>query len=314
MPLVTVIMPSYNHERYISEAIESVLNQTFSDFELIIIDDASKDKSKEIIKIYKEKESRIRAIFHDENKGIARTMNEGLEKANGKFIALFSSDDLWVRDKLVKQLNILMKDDNLIVWSEGLIIDEKGVHSGKKFTQMHEATKKKRGGNIFEELLRGNFICGQSVILKKENLKNIRYDERLKYLNDYKFMIDLAKNYNFYFISEPLAMYRIHGANTISSDRYGWSEDRILVGKYFLQKYGERLQNKIKSKINFNISNGYSNIGKRKEAIYYLYQAIMLNPFCYENLIYAIISLTNEDGNIRKFLRSFYQKLFSKNV
>ena len=156
MPLVSVIMPSYNHERYISEAIESVLNQTFTDFEFIIIDDASKDKSKELIKAYEEQDSRIRAFFHKENKGIARTMNECLEESKGNFIAFFASDDVWVKEKLEKQLEVLNKNEDFIVWSEGELIDAQGNPTGETFTQMHNAFKRIKSGDIFEELLKDN--------------------------------------------------------------------------------------------------------------------------------------------------------------
>ena len=88
MPLVSVIMPSYNHEKYISEAIESVLNQTFGGFELIITDDASIDRSKDY-QTYAKKDARIRAYYHNENKGIAKTMNDGLEAAKGSLLLFF---------------------------------------------------------------------------------------------------------------------------------------------------------------------------------------------------------------------------------
>lgn len=308
MPLVSVIMPSYNHEKYISDAIESVLNQTISDFELIIIDDASKDKSEEIIKAYEKKDNRIRAFFHKENRGIARTMNEGLEKAEGKFIALFSSDDVWVKDKLKKQLEVLERNEDIVVWSEGLIIDAQGNLTGETFTQKHGALKRKKSGYIFEELLKGNYICGQSVIFKRENIEGIRYNEQLKYLNDYKFMLDLARRYEFYFIPEPLVMYRIHGRNAILSDKAGWSKDRILIGEYLLQKYGDKFSKKAKSNCYLSISREYSKIGEKAKARKYIYKGIKLYPFNWANLIYTVIALTNEEGIICKFLRWSYAR------
>jgi len=307
MPLVSVIMPSYNHEKYIPCAIESVLNQTFRDIELIIIDDASKDKSTEIIKVYKKKDSRIRAIFHDENKGIPRTMNEVIKEAKGKFIAFFSSDDVWVKDKLKKQLKVLEKNENLVVWSEGLVIDAFGNPTGELFTQKYGALKRKKSGNIFEELLKGNYICGQSVIFKKENIKNIKYDEKLKYLNDFKFMVDLAKRYKFYFIPEPLAMYRIHGENSILSDKINWQKDNIMIRNYFLQKYGDEISSKIKNKIMLSLSRSYLNIGKRENAKQYFFHAVKLNPFCLSNLIPLAVILTKKDGIVRNFLKWNYQ-------
>jgi len=311
MPLVSVIMPSYNHERFISEAIESVLNQTFTDLELIIIDDASKDSSKNIIKNYEEKDDRIYAIFHKKNKGIAKTMNEGLEEACGKFIAPSASDDVWVKDKLRKQLEVLNGNEDLAVWSEGLIIDAQSAPTGETFTQKHGASKKKKSGNIFEELLKGNYICGQSIILKRENLKEIRYDERLKYLNDYKFMVNLAKKYKFYFIPEPLVMYRIHGRNAILSDREGWTKDQIKIGEYFLQTYGDEISDSIKSEIFLNISIGFSYIGERAKARQYVYYAIKSNlfkPLKLISLLHIRLTSTNDDGTIRNFLRCSYQK------
>lgn len=144
MVLVSVVLPSYNYDKYISEAIESVLNQTFSDLELIIIDDYSTDTSREIIKGYKEKDDRIRFIFHEKNEGMARTYNDGIFSAKGKYIAILDSDDLWDLKKLEKQVKILEKDENLIVWSDGDLIDAKGNFLGKTFTQRYHATKKKK--------------------------------------------------------------------------------------------------------------------------------------------------------------------------
>jgi len=307
MPLVSVLMPSYNHERFISEAIESVLSQSFNDFELIIIDDASKDESKQIIENFRKKDNRIKAIYHERNMGIARTVNDGVERAKGKFIAFFSSDDLWVKDKLKKQLEVLKRNEDLIVWSEGLIIDSEGKPTGETFTQ--GVPERKKSGYILEELLKGNFICGQSVILKRENLGDIRHDGQLKYLNDYKFMVDLASRYEYYFIPEPLVSYRKHGDNVANlADKEDWIKDEIVVRKYFLQKYSNKISNKVKSKLFLTMSYRYSRIGERRKARQYVYHGIKLNPFNPLNLAYLVLALTNENGVIHKFLRWCHQK------
>lgn len=301
-------MPSYNHEEFISTAIESVLNQTFTDFEFIIIDDASKDGSNDIIKAYEEKDSRIRAIFHNENKGIARTMNEGLEEVGGKFIAMFASDDVWVKDKLEMQLEVLKKNEDLVVWSEGLVIDAQGDPTGELFTQRHSASKRKKSGNIFEELLKGNFICGQSVIFKRENLEGIRYDEQLKYLNDYKFMVDLSRKCEYYFIPASLAMYRIHGRNSSISEKESLYKEGIQIRRYFLQKYGNEIQSKTKAHIFHIMSMRYLHFGEKAKARQCVYHAIKLNPVYHTHLLYLIIALTKEDGAIRDILRWGYKR------
>jgi len=307
MPLVSVIMPSYNYEEYISEAIESVLEQTFDDFELIIIDDASKDNSKKIIQSFDKKNIKIRSFFHKENQGLAKTVNECIKKAKGKYISYFSSDDIWSKEKLEKQLEILEKDEYLIVWSEGLIVDAKSDFTGELFTQIHSALNRKKSGDIFEELLKNNYICGQSLIYKRENLKNVRFDEHLKYLGDYKFIVDLAKKYKFYFIPEPLVMYRIHGRNTIFSDRIGWKKEDIRIRNYFLEEYGDEISYKVKGRILLNISKGYSYIGEKEKAKQNIYQAIKCNPFYWANLFTLIFILPNRDGIIYNFLNFIYQ-------
>lgn len=307
MPLVSVIMPSYNYDEYISEAIESVLEQTFDDFELIIIDDASKDNSKKIIQLFDKKSIKIRSFFHKENKGLAKTVNECIKKAKGKYISYFSSDDIWSKEKLEKQLKILEKDEDLIVWSEGLIVDAKSDFTGELFTQIHSALNRKKSGDIFEELLKNNYICGQSLIYKRENLKNVRFDEDLKYLGDYKFLVDLAKEYKFYFIPEPLVMYRIHGKNTIFSDRSGWKKEDIRIRNYFLQEYGDEISPKVKNRIFLNISKSYSYIGEKEKAKQNIYQAIKCNPFYWANLFTLIFILPNRNGIIYNFLNFIYQ-------
>ena len=229
MPLVSVIMPSYNHEKFISKSIESILNQTIRDLELIIVDDASIDNSRKIIESYAQKDSRIHFFMHEKNLGISKTVNDAISKTTGDFLALFSSDDLWLPEKIEKELEILKNDENLVVWSEGQVIDDTDNPLGVTFTEMHGAQNKKKSGNIFEELVRGNYICGQSLMVKRENFNIFLYDPKYKYLNDYKIMLELSRSYEFYFIPECLVMYRWHPKNTIQVQRDDcWKEDIAL--------------------------------------------------------------------------------------
>ena len=177
MPLVSVCMKSYNHERFIAEAIESVLGQDFANLELIIVDDASTDATRQIIERYAKQDSRIHAIFHERNLGISRTSNDGIAAAKGKFIAVIDSDDVWVADKLTKQLAVLERDEDLIVWSEGEVIDHAGRFIGKSFSELHGNTLaannggtlifRKPSGDIWQELLWFNYIFHSTVLLQK---------------------------------------------------------------------------------------------------------------------------------------------------
>lgn len=246
MPLISVVMTSYNYGDYISEAIDSVLAQTFSDLELIIVDDASEDNSKDIICSYMNKSSRIKTIFHQENLGISRSVNDGWNAASGKFIASISSDDIWASDKLEKQLKILQEDEDLVVWTEGEIVDRQGRATGELFTTVHGAEGRKKSGCIFEELLKGNFIFASSRIFKKDLLKGRRYSENLKYLGDYRFAVDMASEYKYYFVEEPLTKYRMHGNNTANRDIEGFRVDTVNLVEYFLSIYGDKIPNEIR--------------------------------------------------------------------
>jgi glycosyltransferase involved in cell wall biosynthesis len=246
MPLISVVMTSYNYGNYISEAIDSVLAQTFSDLELIIVDDASEDNSKDIIRKYANKYTRIKAIFHQENLGISRTVNDGWNAASGKFIASISSDDMWASDKLEKQLEILQEDEDLVVWTEGEIVDRQGRATGQLFSTFHGAEGRRKSGDIFEELLKGNFIFGSSRIFKKGSLEGREYSENLKYLSDYRFAVDMASEYEYYFIEEPLTKYRMHGNNTVNRDIEGYQMDTVKLAEYFLSTYGDKIPNDIR--------------------------------------------------------------------
>ena len=244
--LVSVVMTVFNREDFVSEAIESVLNQSIEDLELIIIDDASLDNSKEIIKIYKEKDKRIKIILHKKNMGIAKSTNDGVDIAKGKYVAIIDSDDLWIKNKLEEQLKILKKGENLIIWTNGEIIDSDGKSLGIDFIELHQTQNRKKSGKIFRELLKGNFINKSSLIFKKTNLRDIRFNQNFKRLDDYQFVVDLSEKYEFFFFKKNLTKIRQHNRNITNSDYIILYLDYIKINKYFLIKYGNEIPVKIK--------------------------------------------------------------------
>jgi len=244
MPLVSVIMPSYNHEKFISEAIESVLGQTFVDFELIIVDDASTDRSQQIINEFSQKDKRIKKIFHKKNLGIAKTFNECIKNSGGKYVAFIASDDVWLIKKLEKQIQILEKDENLVVWGNQIIVDAESIPTGETSSEKYQNAT--ANGYIFEEVV-NSWIAGSSMILKRKNIKDIKFNESLKYLNDSQFYLDTAYNYEYFFMEEPIAKYRLHGDNASFGDIEdikGWYHDSLLLCIYIFQEYGNKLSYK----------------------------------------------------------------------
>jgi teichuronic acid biosynthesis glycosyltransferase TuaG len=279
MPLVSVVMPSYNYEEFIAESIESVLGQDFDDLELIIVD-ASTDSSRQIIQKYVAKDHRIQVILHEYNKGISKAINDGFEKARGRFIAHIDSDDVWVADKLTKQLAVLEHDEDLIVWSEGEIIDRKGQPVGKSFSEFRGCVSKKKSGDMFQELVRGNYIFASSLLFKKTNLGEIRRDESLIYLNDYKFVLDLARKYEFYYSAEPLAKYRLHGSN-ISSSSEGTKIARreyISILEESIRKYDREITRETKANMYATFAGYHYHRGEKKKSLRFLLQALRYNP------------------------------------
>ena len=294
MPLVSVCMQTWNSERFIGEAIESVLGQDFEDLELIIVDGASTDKTKEIIERYARQDLRIRAIFHERNLGSAKACNDGIESAKGEFIAQIDSDDVWLPDKLTKQLAILERDEDLVVWSEGEIIDDAGHSTGRTYSQRIENNvyySAKKSGHLWPELLQSNFIFHSSVIYKKGNLGNVRYDEALVALIDFKFLLELAGKYEFYYIAEPLAKYRIHGGNTfVSSSSEALRRQRlankeyILMAEDALQQHRNELTRKTQAVVYGRIGLQYYNAGEMKKSLSFFSRAFICNPFERRNL------------------------------
>jgi glycosyltransferase involved in cell wall biosynthesis len=245
MALVSVIMPSYNHEKFISEAIESVLGQTFVDFELIIVDDTSTDRSQQIINEFSQKDKRIKKIFHKKNLGIAKTLNECIKYSRGKYVAFIASDDVWLSKKLEKQIQILEKDENLVVWCNQIIIDAETIPTGETSSEKYKNAT--AHGYVFEEVV-NSWIAGSCMLVKLGNIKDIKFNENLKYLNDSQFYLDTAYRYEFYFMEEPLAKYRLHGDNASLfgdiKDIKGWYHDSLLLCMYIFEEYGDKLSYK----------------------------------------------------------------------
>lgn len=161
--LITVVMPVYNAERFLSEAIDSVLSQTHDNLELLLIDDCSKDNSPMIAKEYEAKDKRVKVIVSEKNQGVAISRNIGIRRANGKYIALLDSDDIWEKDKLEMQLKLLEEEQAEIAYSSYDFIDESGVHILKPFIVPKRTN--------FEQMLYANDIGCSTVMIEASFFK-----------------------------------------------------------------------------------------------------------------------------------------------
>jgi len=276
MPEVSVVVASYNYDKYIGKTLAGILGQTLGDLELIVVDDGSRDNSVNVIQEYAKRDRRVRLIMHEANCGIARTFNDGLEAACGRFAAISGCDDVWMPNKLDKQLAVLRDNEDLVVHSDAVTIDGEGKPIPSRPSRRSAADK---SGRIFKALLEGNFVLGSSMIFKLANLGDIRFDAKYRYVNDYKFVLDLARRYEYFFVPEPLVQYRIHGGNVTLRDKGGWLRDFAMFGGYLLEAYPDAFTRKARARFLFKMALDAMARGDTATGRRYLLKAAVNRPF-----------------------------------
>lgn len=205
-PVISVIMPAYNAEKYIAASIESVLNQTFKDFELIILDDASLDKTKEIVLSYAENDTRIVYVEKQSNHGPATLRNEGIRLAKGTFIALNDADDLSETTRFEKQLAVFNTQPNVAVCGSWIL----------NFGDNMEAYVFKAPQNPIEiklTFLSYDCLANSSAMFRKSCVENLEYQKEFVPAEDYKLWSEVIVKNDFYIIQEALVRYRQHENN-----------------------------------------------------------------------------------------------------
>ena len=206
IPLVSVAMPVFNAEKYIKQAIDSILNQTYVNFELIIVNDGSTDKSKEIILTYADK--RILYIENETNIGIAKTRNKCIQCASGKYIAVLDNDDIALPCRLEKQVEFLEADSSYgLCGSFYEIIDGKGHLISKMKLPVTDHQVK-------TYLLFDNCFCNSSVMVHSYLLKERFYSEGYDMIEDYHFLYSVSEFKKLFIIPLYITQYRKHGKNT----------------------------------------------------------------------------------------------------
>ena len=212
MPKVSVVMASYNHEKYVAETIESVLSQTYHDFEFIITDDGSPDGTVEVIKKFAD--SRIKLFCFSKNQGACTAMNNCIKEAKGEYIAVINSDDVWMPDKLEKQVRFLDEHpEKGAVFSYAEIIDEEGKkipEENPSYTKVFIQPNRTRFEWLSHFFFKGNCLCHPSLLIRKHCYDDIGlYDERFAQLPDFDLWIRLCTRYEIYILSEKAIKFRI---------------------------------------------------------------------------------------------------------
>lgn len=266
--VISVIVPSFNHERFIGDTISSVIEQSISEIEVIIVDDCSSDRSVEIIGEWSTRDSRIRRILHHSNMGIAKTVNDGIDAANGKYLAFIASDDIYETNALKRALGELEDNAELGgVLFGSRWVDDKGRWMSRSLQTILEGASLAREGlavtgqmALFNSVVRneGAFYAGvvrRSVV----DTHRIRFDTRLRYFNDNLFWLDLSRIRKLLYIDECLYLHRIHKSatsNMLSSPK-AFHTDHILELQIILAKYWDALDVQSRRFLRYNLAISY---------------------------------------------------------
>ncbi len=284
MNLVSIIIPVYNAEKYISETIASVLFQTYSNWELIIVDDGSTDDSLEIIKKIHVTDSRIKLISKN-NSGVSDTRNVGILGSGGEFIAFLDADDVWMDNNLEEKVNYLISSNIDVVYSSCEIIDENSKSKNIFLSGSHHP--------ILEDilLLKGNYITAPSgVVFKKNVFDSIGlFDENLSNNADQDIWIrTLAENYKIGLLNLVLWKYRMHGGNMSSNIRLLEKDSFYMFKKAQKNKIFKSFifKQKCFSKMYLMLAGSWWKNGKnKKRGCYFLVKSFLSNPMVFFNNI-----------------------------
>lgn len=224
MGLISVIMAAYNAEKTISEAINSVLQQTYANIELIVIDDCSKDKTRSLVRQFAARDTRVRLVVNEKNCGVSRTRLHGLQTAQGEWIAILDSDDAWHPEKLQKQIELQAQTGAELLFTGSAFMDA----DGKKIDwYLHAPTT-----ITYRQLLKQNLLSNSSALVKKE-LYEKYYAIGDKMHEDFAIWLGILRTgRKAYGVDEPLLIYRLapnsKSGNKIKAARMNWNTYRYI--------------------------------------------------------------------------------------
>jgi len=215
-PLVSVIIPTYNRSRFLGEALDSALNQTYKGMEILVVDDGSTDGTSQLVRKYG---PRIRYIYQERSER-SSARNRGVRESCGDYIAFLDSDDIWLPEKLERQVKVLNDNEEIgVVYTGVQFIDEDGrAYEGK----ICWAALQRKRQRLYEDLMTRNVISGSasSVLLRRECMETAGpFDEAMNACEDLDLWRRLAANFRFHKIEQPFVKLRVHFENT--QDRLG---------------------------------------------------------------------------------------------
>ncbi|MGB7444911.1 MAG: glycosyltransferase family A protein [Coleofasciculaceae cyanobacterium] len=226
MPKVTVVIPAYNAMRYLPETMETALSQTYTDFEVLVVNDGSTDHTAEWVSQLTD--SRVR-IVSQENKGLAGARNTGVANAKGEYIAFLDADDLWELTKLEKQVRCLDENPKVgLVYTWTALADQDGKSTGRVIKSHAE-------GDVWKELLEFNMVCcGSTPLIRRSCLEAVGlFAKDVTPSDDWEMWLRLASQFHFGVVKEPLIRYRQHASNSSKKSQVMLETSRTIIERTF---------------------------------------------------------------------------------
>jgi len=301
-PLVSVILPTYNRAHIIEKSIKSVLDQTFTNFELLIVDDGSDDNTEKVVKNIDD--PRIKYIKCMENKGANVARNIGISTAKADYIAFQDSDDEWYTDKLKKQVTAMQGS----LPSIGVVYSGYWRMQDNKKTYIPTETTTQLEGDISYQLLMSNFIGTPTMLIRKECFEKVgNFDEKLPRFQDWDLVIRLSKYYHFKYINEATMNAYIQTDSLTSNQEAQFMAYKMIFKKHY-NDFSKDKKLFIKSHEVMGIQS-YLN-GNAKEGKDYMWKAYKADPLNFKLLFKYILILP--DVSIYKKVQKIYQFFSSK--
>ncbi len=250
---VSVVMPAYNHERFVGEAVESVLNQSLEELELIVIDDGSSDQTADIVKAYDD--SRVH-YFYQDNQDAYNALNNGMAKARGEYVSIINSDDVYLPDRLERLLKVAHSEGADCVISNVAPIDDDSQPLDDPdfgWNQWHQNNRQfylEQADDLYRGFLHGNLMVTTSnLLMTRAAMETVGGFAPIRYLHDYDyiFRLLLACPDGVHYAHDQILMnYRIHDGNTLSEAAIlGREQDQEVIRQYMLAKCPVEIQSQV---------------------------------------------------------------------
>ena len=266
--LVSVIIPTYNGSNTILRAINSVLNQTYSNLELIIVDDCSKDNTFEVIKSVGDK--RVKVLRHKKNRGGSAARNTGIKEAKGEYIAFLDDDDEWLSEKVEKQVEYLKNKESSLC--KGVVCSYM-ILSGKKWRTVIQTKEGDLREDIF--LMRLSLAAGSCLMVRKEIFNDIgMFDESYLRHQDMEFVLRFLRKYKLAVVREPLAKIYGHSGNVSGQKMLEVKSKFLKDFEKDINSFGEETARKIYARQWLQVSKHYALDGDIKNTFKYLHTSL----------------------------------------